>query len=89
MSNLLYVALIRAHGIECGFDKIVEEGNSLRLYSEEIDTDVWMVMANEYRGSLKLLAAPSEHIMVKMPSGCNTCDFLYALLKKYLEIKNG
>ena len=89
VSNLLYVALIRAHGIECGFDKIVEEGNSLRLYSEEIDTDVWMVMANEYRGSLKLLAAPSEHIMVKMPSGCNTCDFLYALLKKYLEIKNG
>ena len=87
VSNLLYIALIRALGRQCGFDKIMEEGNSIRLYAEEIDTDVWMELAGKYSGSIKLMAAPSEHIMVKMPTGSKVCDFLRGLLEKYLEIK--
>ena len=87
VSNLLYVALIRALGRQCGLDKIMEEGNSVRLYAQEIDTDVWMELSRHYPNGIKLMAAPSEHIMVKMPAGSKVCDFLRDLLQKYLEIK--
>lgn len=87
VSNLLYIALVRALGRKCGLDKIVEEGNSVRLYSDEIDTDVWLELSRFYPNAIKLMSAPSEHIMVKMPSGTQVCDFLRELLEKYLEIK--
>lgn len=87
VSDLLHIALLRSEAISCGLSKVVQEGNSVRLYSENIDADVWFSLASSYKNAIRLMAAPSEHIMVKLPGGTGVCDFLERLLVKYLEIK--
>ncbi len=85
--ELLRIALIRAEALECRLTKVVQEGNTVRLYSDEIDADIWMTLAAEYK-NIRLAAAPSEHIIVKMPTGAHVGEFVHTLLKKYIKIKH-
>ena len=75
VSNLLYVALIRALGRQCGLDKIMEEGNSVRLYAQEIDTDVWMELSARFSG--KLRGSDSFFLLnkaiIKAPESLSAC----------------
>ena len=87
--SLLRIALIRARGRECGMDKIVEDGNTLRLYSDSLDPLIWQALsrANPVWGA-RLSGAPSEHIALKKPAGVDVLDFADDVLKKYIAQKS-
>lgn len=89
VSSLLRIALIRAMGRECGMDKMLQDGNSLHLYSEQLDPLLWQALsrANPIWGA-RLSGTPSEHISLKKPTGTSTLDFAQDVLQKYISAKN-
>jgi len=88
VNNLLSVALLRARAIECDVTKIVQEGNNIRIYQEEIDTDVWFDLAASREFPMRLMSAPVEHIVLKFDKKEGVCDYLGRLFLKYIEIKS-
>ena len=87
VSSLLSIALIRSMAISCGMNKVVEEGQTLRFYQEDVDIAVWYELGKVTKYEPKLLQYPSEHITLKLGRGENVCDTLLKLLGKYMEIK--
>lgn len=89
VTNLLRIALIRAMGRECGMDKIVQDGNTLRLYSEQLEPLIWQALsrANPSWGA-KMSGTPSENISLRKPAGTDVLDFAQDVLEKYIARKN-
>ena len=66
---LLSIALLRARAIECEITKVVQEGDSVRFYQDEVDAMTWFELAKEYPNKLRLLASPVEHVLVRSSAG--------------------
>ncbi len=84
---LLSIALLRARAIECEITKVVQEGDSVRFYQDEVDAMTWFELAKEYPNKLRLLASPVEHVLVRVERGGDMIEFLGRLLDGYMKIK--
>ncbi|MGI6167533.1 MAG: transcription-repair coupling factor [Eubacteriales bacterium] len=88
VSALLSIALLRAKAIECDITKVVQEGDNIRLYQDEVDALTWFELAKEYPNKLRLLASPVEHVLLRAGREGDIVEFLSRLFSEYLKIKN-
>ncbi len=89
VTALLRIALIRAMGRSCGMDKIVQDGNALHFYSEQLDPFIWQALSRANPAwCARLSGSPSEHISLKKPTQADILDFTEDVLKKYFSAKS-
>ncbi len=88
VSSLLSVALLRSEAIECGINKVVQDGGNIRLYQADADIGAWLAVSKVFPNTLKLLSSPEEHVLVKTDRKEDTCAYLGKILLKYIELKN-
>ena len=84
--NLLYVALIRAMGKQCGIKQIRQSASDIQIYPEQIDFDAWTDVSDAFPGRLRMAMNGEPHLNFKMKSGENVLPLLHKTFEKYIEI---
>ena len=83
--NLLLIALIRGNAISCGIEEVSGEGQTVNLYPSHIDIDVWMQLADEFAGALKLIMTSRPHIALALKNNPKPLEYINKIFEKYLE----
>lgn len=81
--NLINISLIRGLGAFAGMSKIQHNDNSIVLWPEYLDTEVWTILAGQLRGRLLMNVGARPYITCRLKKEEKPIDIAAALLKKY------
>ncbi len=84
--SLLKISLIRAISENCKIKTITQQGNAIKICPYYIDIQIWMTLADEYTGRLKIVMANEPYIEFKAKANEDILTAVNKLLDKYLEI---
>ncbi len=87
--NLLQIALIRSLAERAGITQIRQDGATVHIASPELEVDVWMALANEFPGKMRMLLSANPAIQYRMEKGKKGLEDLKTLFLRYDEIKKG
>ena len=85
-SNLLEIALIRSLAQNAGVTQLRQNGNELFIGAPELDVDVWMELADEFAGKLRMMMSATPTIRYRMEKGKKGLEDLKKLFLRYGEI---
>ncbi len=84
-SNLLQIALIRSLAACAGVTNLRQDGNTLIITVPDPALDVWMALANEREGRLRMVLSTPPTIRYRMEKGTAGLDDLVSLFLRYRE----
>ncbi len=82
--NLLLIALIRGNALACGIEEVADEGQTVRIYPSHIDIDVWMQLADEFDGALKIVMSSRTHVALALKRNPKPLEYINKIFEKYL-----
>ena len=84
-SNLLQIALIRSLAARAGVTNLRQDGTTLIITLPDPALDVWMALANERAGKLRMVLSDPPTIRYRMEKGRAGLDDLTSLFLRYHE----
>ena len=87
--NLLQIALIRSLAERAGVTQIRQDGGTVYIAAAELELDVWMQLAKEFPGKLRMLMSATPSIRYQIEKGKQGLAGLKTLFLRYDEIKKG
>ena len=85
-ANLLEISLIRSLAQDAGITQLRQNGTELFIASPALDVDVWMELADEFRGRLRMMMSENPTIRFRMEKGKKGLQDLKMLFLRYGEI---
>ena len=85
-SNLLEISLIRSLAQNAGITQLRQNGAELFIASPDLDVEVWMVLADEFKGKMRMMMSDNPTIRFRMEKGRKGLEELKTLFVRYGEI---
>lgn len=86
VDNLLRIALIRACAELCGVTQVIQQGNEVSIYPDEIDFDIWGEVGDSVEGNMRVKMGEKPHICYQMKKISQGIAAVYKIFEKYIEI---
>ena len=84
--NLLEISLIRSLAQNAGITQLRQNGAELFIASPALDVEVWMLLADEFKGKLRMVMSENPTIRFRMEKGKKGLEELKTLFLRYAEI---
>ena len=88
VSDLIQISYIRQLAGNAQMTRVENKGGSILIYPERMRPDIWSRLAAEYPGKLFVNMSVSPYIAYRFRKNEFPLDFLIALFKKYIQIRN-
>ena len=85
-ANLLEIAYIRSLAQNAGITQLRQNGTELFIAAPELDVKVWMVLADEFKGKMRMMMSDNPTIRFRMEKGKKGLEELKTLFLRYGEI---
>ncbi len=85
-SNLLQIALIRSLAARAGVTQLRQDGATVHIALPEPALDVWLALADERVGRLRMILSATPSIQYRLEKGKNGLDDLLSLFLRYHEL---
>jgi transcription-repair coupling factor (superfamily II helicase) len=85
-ANLLEISLIRSLAQNVGITQLRQNGAELFIAAPALDVDVWMELADEFKGRLRMMMSENPTIRFRMEKGKRGLEELKGLFLRYGEI---
>jgi transcription-repair coupling factor (superfamily II helicase) len=84
--NLLEIALIRSLAQNAGVIQLRQNGAEVFITSPTLDVEAWMMLADEFKGKLRMMMSENPTIRFRMEKGKKGLEELKSLFLRYGEI---
>ena len=85
-ANLLEIALIRSLAQNAGVTQLRQNGAELFIASPTLDVEIWMALADEFKGKMRMMMSDNPTIRFRMEKGKKGLEELKTLFLRYGEI---
>ena len=85
-SNLLQISLIRSMAQRAGITQIRQDGNSVMIAAPELDVEIWMQLAGELPGKLRMMMSATPSLRYRLERGPEGLAELKKLFARYGEL---
>ncbi|MBE6630451.1 MAG: transcription-repair coupling factor [Ruminococcaceae bacterium] len=85
-SNLLEISLIRSLAQNAGVTQLRQNGAELFIGAPSFDVEIWMELAEEFKGRLRMMMSENPTIRYRMEKGKKGLSDLKTLFVRYGEI---
>ncbi len=85
-ANLLQIALIRSRAAKAGVTQLRQDGSVAHIVVPEPKLEVWLALADEFRGRLRMILSEPPSLQFRMEKGKAALEDLKKLFLRYEEI---
>jgi transcription-repair coupling factor (superfamily II helicase) len=85
-ANLLEIAHIRSLAQNAGITQLRQNGTELFIVAPELNVKVWMMLADEFKGKMRMMMSDNPTIRFRMEKGKKGLEELKTLFLRYGEI---